>query len=88
MVHFQDAYGIKIRDGSRVYFKGKFPKEMPVLEPALYADCGAKHAREGFVYVINGRLVFLTRVGGEMRPTGLGWEYDGERCYDLMVIKQ
>lgn len=86
-VKFKDAYGRTIRDGSKVYFAGDFPDAMPVFEPEYYARYGVKHARPGWVHIVNNMLVFVTTVGRKVVQTGLTWELDGEPCYDLVVIK-
>lgn len=86
-IKFKDAYGRTIHDGSKVYFSGDFPNSMPVFEPEYYARYGVKHARQGWVHIINNMLVFVTTVGRNIVQTGLTWELDGEPCYDLVVIK-
>jgi hypothetical protein len=86
-VKFVDANGRTIRSGAMVYFNGEFPKEMPIFEPEYYERYGVKHARKGWARYINGQLVFLTRVKGVLMQTGLSWDFDGEPCYDLVVLK-
>lgn len=86
-VKFVDANGRTICDGDKVYFNGSFPDNMPVLEPDYYARYGVKHARQGWVSIANDILVFVTMVKGELIKTGLYWDFDGEPCYDLVVIK-
>lgn len=83
---FVDANGHTIRDGAKVYFSGEFPEKMPIFEPEYYSRYGVKHARQGWVHIVNCTLVFVTMIGGKLMQTGLSWDFDGKPCYDLVVL--
>ena len=84
---FTDTFGRTIKDGARVYFCGEFPAEQKILDYTFYNLYGVKHPREGVVFIEGDKMFFATVIKGKMQPTGLYWELDGERCYDLTLIR-
>lgn len=82
---FVDANNRPIRNGSRVYFSGIFPKSMPIFEQWMYDRYNIKHPREGIALFHNNQLVFATYIKGQLMTTGLTWEQDGKPCFDLQL---
>ena len=84
---FRDTNGHAIRHGSRVYFCGDFPASMPVFNESYYKHYGVKHARDGFAYILDNKLCFVTVIDNQLRATGLCWDFDGKRCFDLTLVE-
>ena len=84
---FTDACNRPIYDMAQVYYNGKFPAESPILDERMYNAVGDKHSRRGMVIIKGDTLIFITNVNGKVRSTGLYWEFDGEPCYDLILVE-
>lgn len=77
MAQFTDAFGRIIQDGAKCVFGGNFPEKMPA----------EKRNRYGVAKIMDGKLKFFVAIKGGLLSSGLYWDYDGENCHDLMLVK-